>query len=314
MNTPKFCLSLLAVATAAFFAIYLAGNDYAYFAGYIVLQYIVVATAWNILAGYTGYINFGTAAFMATGTYTTVIISKNASIPLPLMMAAGGIIAGLLGLLTGYMTMRFKGIFFSIATLALAIVLQTLIVNWSYVGGSRGVYVMRPASVPLFENYGQYLFVVMLTLAMISIGIARWIGRSTIGIGLATIRDDEQAAEACGVPTFRLKLFATGLSGALMGMAGAPLPYYIAYVDPSAAFSLTYTVNSIAMPIIGGMLSWPGPVIGAILLGSVQQLATVTISSSLNLLVVGVLLVVFVSLAPNGILGLVKNMRAGRQP
>ena len=314
MSTPLFYLGLAATSAFAFLATYLTGNDYAYYAGYIVLQYVVLATAWNILAGYTGYINFGTAAFMATGTYTTVIVSKTVALPLPLLMAVAGLMAGLLGLLTGYMTMRFKGIFFSIATLALAIVLQTLVVNWSYVGGSRGLYMIRPTSVLFFKNYAQYLFALMLILAMLSVVIARAIGRSTIGVGLATIRDDELAAEACGVPTFRLKLFATGLSGALMGMAGAPVPYYIAYVEPTAAFSLNYTVNSIAMPIIGGMTGWPGPVIGAVLLGSIQQLATVTISSSLNLLVVGVLLIVFVSFAPNGIMGLAAGFRTRRQP
>ena len=99
-----------------------------------------------------------------------------------------------------------------------------------------------------------------------------------------------------------------------ISVAGAPVPYYIAYVEPTAAFSLNYTVNSIAMPIIGGMTGWPGPVIGAVLLGSIQQLATVTISSSLNLLVVGVLLIVFVSFAPNGIMGLAAGFRTRRQP
>ena len=131
------------------------------------------------------------------------------------------------------------------------------------------------------------------------------IERSRLGYGFATIRDDELAAEASGVPTLRLKLIATTMSGALMGMAGAPFPYYIGYLQPSSAFGLDYAVNSIAMPLIGGTTSWVGPLIGAILLGSLQQLATVTISSAVNLLIVGLLLVGFVIVAPNGIVGLV---------
>ena len=118
------------------------------------------------------------------------------------------------------------------------------------------------------------------------------------------------AAEAAGVPTLRLKLIATTISGAFMGMAGAPLPYYIGYVEPAATFGLPYAVNSIAMPMIGGTTSWVGPLIGAILLGSLQQIATVTISSAVNLLIVGVLLVVFVIIAPKGIVGLVQDWRA----
>jgi branched-chain amino acid transport system permease protein len=117
-----------------------------------------------------------------------------------------------------------------------------------------------------------------------------------------------------------LKLIATTISGALMGMAGAPFPYYIGFLQPTSAFGLEYAVNSIAMPLIGGTTSWIGPLIGAILLGSLQQIATVTISSAVNLLIVGFLLVGFVIAAPNGIIGLVHKYiqykpvgRAGRR-
>ena len=159
----------------------------------------------------------------------------------------------------------------------------------------------------------QYLFLLMLLLAVVAIMAARTIERSRLGFGFATIRDDELAAEACGVPTLRLKLIATTLSGALMGMAGAPFPYYIAYIEPSSAFGLAYAVNSIAMPMIGGTGTWIGPLIGALLLGSIQEVARVTISSAVNLLIVGVLLVSFVIIAPNGIVGLVQDRLRARK-
>jgi branched-chain amino acid transport system permease protein len=92
-----------------------------------------------------------------------------------------------------------------------------------------------------------------------------------------------------------------------MGMAGAPFPYYIGYVEPGSAFNLSYAVNSIAMPMIGGTTSWIGPLVGALLLGTVQQVATVTISSAVNLLIVGLLLIFFVIIAPRGIVGLVQD-------
>jgi branched-chain amino acid transport system permease protein len=153
-----------------------------------------------------------------------------------------------------------------------------------------------------------------MVLAILSIVVSRCIARTQLGFGFATIRDDELAAEASGVPTLRLKLIATTISGALMGMAGAPFPYYIGYLQPASAFALDYGVNSIAMPIIGGTTSWIGPLIGAVLLGSLQQLATVTISSAVNLLIVGVLLVTFVVIAPNGLVGLVQEwLRARRK-
>jgi len=148
---------------------------------------------------------------------------------------------------------------------------------------------------------------------VLAIVTARTIERSRLGFGFATIRDDELAAEASGVPTLRLKLIATTISGALMGMAGAPLPYYIGYLQPSGAFGLEYAVNSIAMPMIGGTASWIGPLVGALLLGTIQEYARVTISSSVNLLIVGGLLVAFVIIAPNGLVGLVTQRLRARE-
>jgi branched-chain amino acid transport system permease protein len=356
-----FSLICVAVGALVLLAAHMVQNDYAYFAGYVVLQFIVLATAWNILGGYTGYVNFGSAAFFALGAYSTVALHKFGPqiykpwidmlpdwiatflhpvfemifpLPIPVLIVIGGIVSAIVGFGMGYLTLRLRGAFFAIATLALAVVLQTFIVNWNYVGGARGAYIIRPSEftlppwlTPLWDSvkvplanllaifgqqmnpigYIQYLFFLMLVLAIIAIVTARAIERSQLGYGFATIRDDELAAEASGVPTLKLKLVATTLSGALMGMAGAPFPYYIGYLQPASAFALDYAVNSIAMPMIGGTTSWIGPLIGAILVATLQQWATVTISSELSLLIVGLLLVGFVIIAPNGIVGLVQG-------
>ncbi len=313
VRTPVFIIICLVVGAAVFGLSIAVGNDYVFFAGYVILQYVVLSTAWNILGGYCGYVNFGTAAFFALGAYSTVAVYKfttgddaawEIGIPIPVLMLAGGVVSGIVGLGMGYLTLRLRGAFFSIATLALAVVLETLVVNWDYVGGSRGAYVIRPENMPLIGSYVRYLFLLMMVLAIGSIVIARIIERSKLGFGFATIRDDELAAEASGVPTLRVKLIATTISGALMGMAGAPFPYYIGYLQPDLTFALDYAVNSIAMPLIGGTTSWVGPLLGSILLGTLQQVATVTISSAVNLLIVGLLLVGFVIIAPNGIIGL----------
>jgi branched-chain amino acid transport system permease protein len=318
------------LAAGAFYALLMAlGNEYLYFASYVVLQFVVLAVAWNILGGYCGYVNFGSAAFFAIGAYTTVcsneIMTGKAktiagqfleSLPtgllLPLLILASGVVAGLVGLGMGYLTLRLKGVFFSIATLAMSVVLQTLVVNWDFVGGSRGAYVIRPAEFPLPGGFVGYLFLLMLLLVVAAILIARTIERSRLGYGFAAIRDDEVAAEAAGVPTLRLKLIATTISGGLMGMAGASFPYYIGYLEPASAFGLSYAVNAIAMPMVGGTHSWIGPLVGALLLGTFQQVATVTISSVLNLLIVGLLLIFFVIVAPNGITGIFRDLKAKR--
>jgi branched-chain amino acid transport system permease protein len=307
VRTSFFLLTSIAVAAAVFFGARWLDNDYLFFAGYTVLQFVVLATAWNILGGYTGYVNFGSAGFFAVGAYSTVFFHKFYPLPIPVLIVIAGAISGIVGLGTGYLTLRLRGAFFAIATLALAIVLQTIVVNWDYVGGARGAYIIRPQEIAGIGPYIQYLFLLMLALVVLALTIARGIERSWLGYGFATIRDDELAAEASGVPTLRLKLIATTLSGALMGMAGAPFPYYIGYLQPASAFGLEYAVNSIAMPMIGGTTTWIGPLIGAVLLGSLQQIATVTISSAVNLLIVGLLLVAFVIIAPNGMVGLVQE-------
>ena len=309
MRSWLFFLVCATVAAVVFALARLVDNEYLFFAGYVVLQYIVLATAWNILGGYTGYVNFGSAAFFALGAYSSVFLHKFYPLPIPVLILIGGAVSAIVGFGMGYLTLRLRGAFFAIATLALAVVLQTLVVNWTYVGGARGAYVIRPNEIAVIGPYIQYLFLLMLTLAVIALTVARSIERSRLGFGFAAIRDDELAAEALGVPTLRLKLVATTISGTLMGMAGAPFPYYLGYVQPTSAFALDYAVNSIAMPMIGGTTSWIGPLIGAVLLGSLQQIATVTISSEVNLLIVGLLIVDCVIIAPNGILGLVQGRR-----
>ena len=311
MRSGPFILVLMAIAAVIFALGRWIDNSYAFFVGYVIVQYIVLGTAWNILGGYTGYVNFGITAFFAIGAYSSVVLHKLVpAMPLPAMIVVGGVLAGIVGVGTGYLTLRLRGVYFSIATLALAVVVQTLITNWDFVGGARGAYVLRPKFAPLIGGgYIEYLFLIMLGLCVAALATARAIERSALGFGFAAIRDDEAAAEASGVPTLRLKLVATGLSGGFMGMAGAPLPFYVTYLDPSSGFSLNYAVKAIAMPLIGGTSSWLGPVVGAVLVGGLQEYLRVTISSAVNVLVAGVLMVVFVIIAPQGIVGLFKRKR-----
>lgn len=310
MSASRFTFFCVLVLIAAALSTRIGLNDYTFFAAYIVAQYIVLATAWNVLGGYAGYVNFGIAGFFGIGVYSTVALSQLVSLPLPLYVVIAAVIAGLAGLATGYLTLRLRGVFFSIATLGLAVVLQTVVLNWDFVGGARGFTLVRPATPSLFSNYTQYLFFAMTTLAVIAIWLARWIEHSWMGRGLAALRDDEQAAECAGVATLRLKLMATTLSGALMGAAGASYPLYVGYVDPYSTFSLALAVNTLAMPLIGGTANWVGPVIGAILLSLVQVGTGVTAFSQWSSLIVGVLLVLFVIVAPNGLMGLFRRNRS----
>src|SRR6185312_10020871 len=282
-------------------------NEYPFFAGYVILQYVVLPVAWTILGGYAGYVNFGTNAFFGVGVYTAVLLAQAFSAPLSIQILVAAVMGALLGLGVGLLTLRMRGIFFSIATIAVAIVIETAVTNWRYVGGAAGIQLQRPPVTEPFDSYVKMLFFVQAVLVVVAIVVARFIQNSRMGRGLHALRDDELAAECTGVPTLRLKLMACVISGALMSAGGAPAAMYLQFANPDSAFNLNYSVSVLAMSLIGGTANWIGPVLGAVLLASTQQFLTVTISSEVNVLVLGVMLVLFVVAAPKGIVGLVSR-------
>ena len=314
MKLNRFWVGIVVVLLAGLAFTKIADNEFYFYAIYAVLQLMVMGIAWNILGGFTGYVNFGAGGFFAAGAYTTVFLHKALDGP-PLLVAVvvAPIVCGLIGLGIGYLTLRLRGVYFAIATLAVAIILETLVINWEYVGGAGGYYILIPEEIPFFDSYVEWLFTVILVITLFAIVVSRYLNSSRIGQGLAAIRDDELAAECMGVPTLKLKLISTTAMGALMGMAGAPFPYFITFVEPVSTFSLLIAVNAIAVPMIGGTMTWVGPVVGAIVLGSIQEIVTVSISSELNMLIVGVVLVGFITLAPQGITGVYRDFRDRRR-
>jgi branched-chain amino acid transport system permease protein len=311
-NGVAFWMAMALFLAVIFVMTQMVTNEYPFFAGYVILQFIVLAVAWSILGGYAGYVNFGTNAFFGVGIYTAVFLTKATGASLAVQIAAAASVGALLGLAVGLLTLRMQGIFFSIATIALSIVIETSVTNWRYVGGAAGIQLQRPPALGMFHGYLQMLFFVQAMLVVLAITVSRYIQKSWIGHGLQALRDDELAAECTGVPTLRLKLLACVVSGALMCAAGAPGAMYLQYADPSSAFNLNYSVTVLAMAHIGATAHWIGPVIGAILLGATQQLLAVTISSEVNVLVLGAMLVLFVVAAPEGILGLVRRATGNR--
>jgi branched-chain amino acid transport system permease protein len=306
----RFSIRAIALAMASLVAVALAlraaHNDYAFYLGYLVFQYVALALGWNILGGYAGFVNFGASAFFAAGAYATVALHKTTGASMPFCVAAGGAVGATLGLLMGALTLRLRGVYFAIATLSMSVVLETLLVNWSYVGGSSGAYMIRPKAFAPFTTYTEYLCLTMFAISAGAAVASAAIERSSLGAGLAAIRDDETAAAALGVPTLRLKLVAATISGAILGMTGTPLPFYNSYLNPDSAFAIGYSVDAIAMALVGGAQSWLGPVVGALLLGSLQQLALAFVSSSASLALTGLVFIVFVALAPQGLIGLLR--------
>src|SRR6201994_850882 len=144
-------------------------NEYPFFAGYVILQFVVLSVAWTILGGYAGYVNFGTNAFFGVGVYTAVLLFKALGAPLGVQIAAAAVVGGLLGFGVGLLTLRMRGIFFSIATIALAIIIETTITNWRFVGGAAGIQLQRPPVTAPFDSYVKMLFFVQAILVVVAV-------------------------------------------------------------------------------------------------------------------------------------------------
>ena len=166
MKLDKFWISIAVILVLGFVFTKLADNEFYFFAIYVILQGVIMAVAWNILGGFTGYVNFGSAGFYAGGVYTSGSLNKAFGLPLPVVLVAAGIICGLLGLAAGYLTLRLKGVYFAIATLATALVFETVVNNWKFVGGAAGIFVLPPKDSLIFDNFIELLFMLMLFLAL----------------------------------------------------------------------------------------------------------------------------------------------------
>src|SRR6185369_5708771 len=187
----KYSLGAAALLVIAFVTAVSGVNEYFFYAAFVVLQFMVLATAWNILGGYAGYVNFGTAAFFAIGSYTAVVLFKWLGAPLAVQIVAAAAVGGLLGFGVGLLTLRLRGIFFAIATVAIIFIMETMMMNWRYVGGATGLQLLRPDVLQPFASYTRMLFFVMALLAVIAVSVARYVQVSWIGRGLRAIRDSE---------------------------------------------------------------------------------------------------------------------------
>ncbi|MBN2051786.1 MAG: branched-chain amino acid ABC transporter permease [Spirochaetales bacterium] len=287
----------------------LVSGIYFFYVCYAILQMIALAAAWNILGGYTGYVNFGIGGFFAAGAYTSIVLLKYYEVNFLVAILAAGTVSGILGLLIGYLSIRVRGIYFSISTIAVSTILQMVVLNTPFLGGAKGFKIIRPPAFPPFSNYIEFLFLLILLISFFAVAVSRLIEKSWIGRSFLAIKDSEQAAETSGVATLKLKILATVVSCALMGIAGAPYPYFITLLEPYSAMGLTLGTYAFAAVFVGGRGCWFGPIIGAVLLGGLQQSVTVMISSEWNILVVGLVIIAFVLLAPNGVVGLLKGRK-----
>jgi branched-chain amino acid transport system permease protein len=275
------------------------GTGYGVRATLQVFMWIALAGSWNLISGLTGYVSFGHVAFFGAGAYTGAILVASAGWPWPAAAAAGGAAACALALLIGYPCLRLKGPYFAIAMLGLNEVLRALVSYFEgLTGGGNGL------SLPTLDAT-RSIYYVMGGLAMAVTALTYAIITSRFGLRLMTIREDEVAAEAMGIDTFRHKLAAFLLSAVGPGVAGALTARDQGYIEPLSVFPLAVTVTMIVMVLFGGKGTVWGPVLGAVALFVIQEIVWARYPY-VHPLLFGAIIVAVVLLMPRGILGLLQ--------
>ncbi len=261
--------------------------------------YGTLATAWNIIGGYTGYAAFGNIAFFGGGAYVTAELMTKAGWPFFVSMLVGGVVMMLYGALVGLPVLRLKGHYFAIATLGVAITTREIGNNVEFFGASR------PVNLPLL-NAPNLFYYVALGLLVFAIAITYLIQRSKLGYGLAAIRENEDAALVMGVDTTRYKVTAFAINAALCGLAGGVYAFWHSTIDPPTVFDLTNNVRMIIMAVLGGIGTPLGPILGAVLLTAIQETLWRGFTD-LHAVLFGAAIVVVVMLVPRGVVYLIRQ-------
>jgi branched-chain amino acid transport system permease protein len=232
---------------------------------YLVLHWILLATSWNILSGYSGYFSFGHGAFFGAGVYTTAVLAGKFDWPFLATLPVAAAVATALGVALGAVVFRVRSVrgeLFALLTLAVTFVLATIVLN-TPIDGGPGIYLSAVPVPKLAPTQPGTFYLLALTGAVGALLIAYAVQQSRLGVGLFAIHDDEDAAEVMGVPTFRYKLAALAISCALAGVAGGVHALFISYVTTGEVFSITVPLTVILMSVLGGTRHWAGPAVGA---------------------------------------------------
>ena len=273
--------------------------------------YLALANMWNLLGGYSGLICLCTAAFVGLAGYT-VAIGTWLGVPFYLGIIAGGAVATLFALLISFPVFRLRGIYFAIGTLVLPEVLKYVFLVWRPVGGlmvgrGAGYAVKGVAGVSLGEWYW-----LALVIGMASIFLVRIILRSKLGLGLAAIRDNDSTAASSGINVFQIKLYSFLIAAFITGIAGAVFYSYSGYIEPVSAFNIRWLLVALLATVIGGEGIEEGPIIGTAIVTILHfQLARY---AGYSLIIQGIILVSIMLAAPQGIMGLIRKVRASRSP
>jgi branched-chain amino acid transport system permease protein len=275
-------------------------------------MYISMASSWNILGGFTGYISLGHNVFFAVGGYLSGVLLAYFGLSPFITWPLAGLVSLLIGFAFGAITLRIRrGPAFIISTIALLMLVRILFDNWALIGGSNGL------SLPLIDLPVELVkvpfYYALLLLAVVTVYSAYWIKHSKFGLGLRAISQDEIKAESAGIPTSFYKILAFALSGFFVGIAGAFWGQYLTYLRPNIFLIVLIAANLVLMSILGGRGTVAGPVLGAIILIAINELFVSQLGASeLNIVGTGLIMIVVLLFFPLGIVGSLR--KAGKLP
>lgn len=284
--------------------------------GILVLFFALIGQSWNIAGGFAGQLSFGHAAFFGIGAYCSTILQLrfgvNPWLGLPASVAGGALAGALIALLSFRAGLR--GSYFALITLAFAEAFRIIANSLAITGGGVGLLIPMQRSAANFQFPSRIgFYYVIAALAVLSIAVALWLKRSRFGARLAAIRENEDAARALGIDTFREKVKVMALSGGMCAAGGTFYAQYFLYIDPAVAFGVDKSVEMLLVTMIGGAGTVYGPLIGSLLLTLVGEVTrNLTEAQGLSLIIYGCLLVVIIGFLPNGLVDLFRMRRRRR--
>lgn len=275
------------------------GSEYTVQLATDILGFVALGYSWNLISGFAGYISFGQVSFFGLGAYTTAVLVNHYDVPWYIAVCCGGIVTAIVAAILGPIMLRLRGILFALGMLGLARILTVVFSDWDYAGGAAGT------TLPPQLNPNSVYAGMMLT-ALCVFAVNAYFARSGFGLDAMSVREDEDAAGALGVPTTQVKVITFILSAVFPGLVGGLIAWNRSYLDPASAFDPTLDLQTIVFTLFGGIGTLWGPLIGTSILMLVGEQLLIHFSS-LKLALYGAVVIATVLMFPGGLISLLNR-------
>jgi branched-chain amino acid transport system permease protein len=297
IKSQKYGLGILALALLS---CPLWGSEYIVLFCLLFFLYLAFSQMWNLLAGYSGLLSLGQQSFIGIGGYSVAVLCNYYNMNLWLSVLIGGLFSSLLALFMSLFIFRMKGIYFAIGTWIFGETLLLWFSNWKYVGYGMGLFI-QPPSAPTMNEIYYASFITGAGSVILVYGLLR----SKLGLGLMSMRDDEEVSEAMGVEVFRSKLYCFIIGAFVTGVAAGVLFVFQVFIQPYSAFAMDWTVKLVFIVIIGGIGTIEGPIVGSLLFVFLSQ--NLAEYFSVSMLILGTIAIIVILLGPKGIMGTLQD-------